>query len=129
MRIQRGVGADSCRGWHCGGAPGRRSIDFEVRGSEVRVARIRNIVFSEHALAQCVYRGIEVELVVAVALRPDHSQRAGPTREVRQAVVAMGAAMGGRPTLLRVVLDTLPNVDVVVTAYRTSNFRKYGGLQ
>lgn len=89
------------------------------------MARIRNIVFSEHALAQCVYRDIDVELVVAVALRPDHSQRVGATREVRQAVVAMG----GRPTLLRVVLDTLPNVDVVVTAYRTSNFRKYGGLQ
>ena len=60
MRIQRGVGADSCRGWHCGGGPGRRSIDFEVRASEVRVARIRDIVFSEHALAQCVYRGIDV---------------------------------------------------------------------
>jgi hypothetical protein len=125
MRIQRGVGADSCRGWHCGGGPGRRSIDFEVRASEVRVARIRDIVFSEHALAQCVYRGIDVELVVAVALRPDHSQRVGPTREVRQAVVAMG----GRPTLLRVVLDTQQGVDVVVTAYQTRKLRKYGGLQ
>lgn len=84
---------------------------------------LRRIKFSDHAVAQIAFRRIDFDLAVAVALQPGHSEPLGPSREVRQSVVTMD----GRLYLPRVIVDQLPDTDLIVTAYRTRKFQKYGG--
>jgi len=85
----------------------------------------RNIPFSTHALEQIRHRRLDLDVVLAVALRPGQSWLAGEGREVRQDIIRIGP----RPYLLRVIVDLRSGIEIVVTAYRTSKFHKYGDLQ
>lgn len=84
----------------------------------------RRILLSDHALAQIRHRNLDLDVVLAVALLPGQSLPLTGGREIRQDWLPSGA---GR-WLLRVIVDVGPEVDVIVTAYRTSKVGKYGGL-
>lgn len=85
----------------------------------------RNLLFSTHALEQIPHRRLDLDLVLAVTLRPGQSWPIGEGREVRQDTIRIGP----RPYLLRVIVDLRIGGEIVVTAYKTSRFHKYGDLQ
>lgn len=62
-------------------------------------------------------------MVLAVAQAPEQRLAVRRGREVRQSRVAIPA--GGTPYLVRVVVDTGPTEETVVTVYRTSKIEKH----
>jgi hypothetical protein len=81
------------------------------------------IVLSEHARAQAARRGISEETILGVARAPQQRLSVRPGREIRQARVSMPS--GGPLYLVRVVVDSGPTDETVVTVYRTSKIDKY----
>jgi hypothetical protein len=84
----------------------------------------RNILFSTHALEQIRHRRLDLDLVLAVALRPGQPWPTGEGREVRQDIIRVGP----HPYLLRVIVDLRIGIEIVVTAYKTTKFHQYGDL-
>ena len=86
---------------------------------------MRPIRLSTHALRKAAQRGISVEVTLEIAHAPEQviTLRAG--REVRQS--RRIDATTGRRYLIRVFVDVGREIDVVVTAYRTTKIEKYGG--
>ena len=66
---------------------------------------------------------IRAQHVLLAVLEPDATLTDGPVRRIHQRV---DFASGKRPTLLRVVVEPIPDGWTVVTAYRTSKLAKYG---
>jgi hypothetical protein len=81
------------------------------------------IALSQHAHAQAARRGVSEETVLAVARAPEQRLSVRLGREVRQSRVEMPT--GGTLYLVRVVVDTGPRDETVVTVYRTSKIDKY----
>ena len=86
-------------------------------------AENKKIVLSEHARTQAARRGLSEDVVLEVARSPEQRLAVRPGREVRQSRVGMPA--GGTLYLVRVVVDSGPEADTVVTVYRTSKIDKY----
>ncbi len=81
------------------------------------------IVISEHARAQALRRGLSEDVVLEVARAPEQRIAARLGREVRQPRIGM--APDDTLYLVRVVVDTEPSGETVVTVYRTSKISKY----
>jgi len=81
------------------------------------------IKVSEHASEQASRRGLSEATVLEVARTPEQRVAIRPGREIRQSRITLPA--GGRLYLVRVVVDTGPREDTVVTVYRTSRIDKY----
>jgi hypothetical protein len=81
------------------------------------------ISLSEHGREQASRRGLSDATVLEVAHTPEQRLAVRPGREIRQSRIAMPA--GGRLYLVRVVVDTGPREDTVVTEHRTSRIDKY----
>ena len=86
-------------------------------------AENKEIVLSDHARTQAARRGLSEEVVLGVARSPEQRLAVRPGREVRQSRIGMPA--GGTLYLVRVVVDSGPDADTVVTVYRTSKIDKY----
>jgi hypothetical protein len=86
-------------------------------------AENQQIVLSEHARTQAARRGLSEEAVLGVARSPEQRLAVRPGREVRQSRIA--APAGSTLYLVRVVVDSGPEADTVVTVYRTSKIDKY----
>lgn len=80
-------------------------------------------VLSDHARKEAARRGIDEAIVRAVAEAPEPVLVVRVRREVRQSRMAFPA--DGRVYLIRVVVDTAPGTDTIVTVYRTSKIHKY----
>ena len=83
----------------------------------------KEIVLTDHARTQAVRRGLSEEIVLDVARSPEQRLAVRPGREVRQSRI--GLPPGGTLYLVRVVVDSGPEADNVVTVYRTSKIDKY----
>jgi hypothetical protein len=81
------------------------------------------IALSKHAREQAARRGLNEDIVLAVAQAPEQRLSVRRGREVRQSRVAMPA--GGTLYLIRVVVDAGQSDETVVTVYRTSKIEKY----
>lgn len=82
-----------------------------------------DVTISEHAREQASRRGLGEATVLKVAQTPEQRIAIRAGREIRQSRIAMPA--GGKLYLVRVVVDTGPQGETVVTAYRTSRIDKY----
>ena len=74
---------------------------------------------SEHALLEMARRDIDASALWAVISEPEQIVPIRPGRSVYQSRIESGTR------LLRVVVDVDRQPAIVVTAYRTSNLRKY----
>jgi len=83
----------------------------------------RPIRVSAHARLQAARRGIAERILLEVARAPEQVVALRAGREVRQA--RRDDAGTGRSYLIRVVVDTGGESDVVITVYRTSKIEKY----
>ena len=83
----------------------------------------RRLAWTEHGRSEARRRGISEELVFRVASAPEQTLRAPRAREIRQSRVVDPAS--GKLRLLRVVVETGPGQDAIVTVYRTSKITKY----
>ncbi len=81
------------------------------------------LVLSDHARFEAARRGIEEATVRSVAQAPEQVLPLRPGREVRQSRMTLPPA--GKLYLVRVVVDTGPDAEVIVTVYRTSKIDKY----
>jgi len=86
-------------------------------------AENQEIVLSEHARTQAARRGLSEDVVLGVARSPEQRLAVRPGREMRQSRI--GVPEGGTLYLVRVVVDSGPEADTVVTVYRTSKIDKY----
>jgi len=86
-------------------------------------AENKEVVLSEHARTQSARRGLSEDVVLGVAKSPEQRLAVRPGREVRQSRIPTPA--GGTLYLVRVVVDSGPVADTVVTVYRTSKIDKY----
>jgi len=86
-------------------------------------AQDKEVIVSEHARTQAARRGLIEEVVLSVARSPEQRLAVRPGREVRQSRIGMPA--GDTLYLVRVVVDSGPEADIVVTVYRTSKIDKY----
>ena len=86
-------------------------------------AENQKIVLSEHARTQAARRGLSEDVVLGVARSPEQRLAVRPGREVRQSRIGVPAS--GTLYLVRVVVDSDPEADTVVTVYRTSKIDKY----
>jgi hypothetical protein len=84
------------------------------------------VVFTDHAVGRLAARGLHRALVDEIIARPEGSLRVRPGRFVLQA--RRPDAARGEVYLVRVFIDVQPGsrTAVVVTAYRTRRFGKYG---
>lgn len=80
-------------------------------------------ILSDHARAEAARRGIDEVIVRSVAKAPEQVLAVRAGREVRQSRIPFPP--DGRVYLVRVVVDTVPGADTIVTAYRTSKIHKY----
>ena len=81
------------------------------------------IAVSEHAREQASRRSLSEATLLEVARTPEQRIAVRPGREIRQSRITMPA--GGKLYLVRVVVDTGPQADTVVTVYRTSRIERY----
>ena len=81
------------------------------------------LTISEHARGQAARRGVREATMLEVANSPEQRQMIRLGREVRQSRITDEAS--GKLYVVRVVVDTAPEGDTVVTAYRTSKIEKY----
>lgn len=72
---------------------------------------------------QAARRGLSEDVVLGVARSPEQRFEVRPGREVRQSRIP--AATGSTLYVVRVVVDSGPEADTVVTVYRTSKIDKY----
>jgi hypothetical protein len=79
--------------------------------------------FTDHALEACERRGIAVVDVLRVLSTPDDIQ-AQDGRQILQSTLPLPPE--GKSYLVRVVVEGFGEDTVVVTAYRTTKFAKYG---
>ena len=86
-------------------------------------AENKEVVLSDHARTQAVRRGLSEDVVLDIARSPEQRLIVRPGREVRQSRIGLPA--GGTLYLVRVVVDSGPEADTVVTVYRTSKIDKY----
>ena len=82
-----------------------------------------DIRITDHARQQALLRGLDIAAVLLVARRPEQVLPLTPGREVRQSRVLLPGAR--RVYLVRVVVDTTPFPEAVITTYRTSRLAKY----
>jgi uncharacterized protein DUF4258 len=82
-----------------------------------------SIVLSEHARWQARRRGLDEATILTVARSPEQVFPVRPGREIRQSRVTLPPE--GREYLVRVVIDSAPGEETVVTVYRTSKIEKY----
>jgi hypothetical protein len=87
----------------------------------------KRIAITDHARGQARRRLITEAVVYEVANHPEQSLALRPGREIRQSRVSDPAS--GKLQLIRVVVDTERNGDVIVTVYRTSKIRRYWRAQ
>jgi hypothetical protein len=78
-------------------------------------------VLTTHALVQAGRRGISREIVMQVVQHPEQRFPQRPGRHIFQSRVMLG----GKPWLVRVVVDVDRTPPEIVTAYRTSSIRRY----
>ncbi len=81
------------------------------------------LALSEHARVQAARRGVSDATALEVARSPEQRQAVRQGREVRQSRIADAAS--GKLYLVRVVVDSSPEGESVVTVYRTSKIDKY----
>ena len=79
--------------------------------------------FTEHALKAIAYRGLDAADVMRVLDLPDAIEDQG-ARQVLQRTLPLPP--DGRSYLLSVVVERWGEDTVVITAYRTTKFAKYG---
>lgn len=84
------------------------------------------IRLSTHARRQAARRNIADEVILEIVRSPEQVVPLGASREVRQSRWIDPAT--GRAYLIRVFVDVGRDADVVVTAYRTTKFEKYGSM-
>lgn len=82
--------------------------------------------FTEHALEACARRGIDPTVDRLVVEDPEQRERQGH-RWVHQRVMDMPP--DGAPFLVRVVIEPDGELTLIVTAYRTTKFEKYGATR
>jgi hypothetical protein len=82
-----------------------------------------SLVLTEHARLQATRRGLDEATVLTVAQGPEQVVPIRPGREVRQSRVSIPPASD--VYLVRVVVDTGPQAEMIVTVYRTSKIDKY----
>jgi len=81
------------------------------------------VILSDHARRQAARRGIDDAAALGVAAAPEQVVPVRSGREIRQ---ARNEEPGSRRQhLVRVVVDLGPDVDTVITVYRTSKTAKY----
>jgi hypothetical protein len=78
---------------------------------------------SDHAKEEIERRRIPLTLLEAVLEKPD---QVVPSRGAAKAYQSK-CEIGGKMFLLRAIVDDSVDPAVVVTAYRTTKFEKYGG--
>lgn len=81
------------------------------------------IRWTQHALDNLAAREIDLADALAAIEQPELTISEPPGRRV--AMRRYEDPVLGRTVLLRVVLEDTPTETVVVTVYKTSNFRKY----
>lgn len=79
------------------------------------------IKFSKHALEEMKRREIPKQLVIKVLDHPDQTVKGHGKAKIFQSQVTMN----GNIYLLRVVVGTEDEPQIVVTVYRTSKIKKY----
>ncbi len=84
---------------------------------------ITNFRFTDHAIAEIVRRRISETDVAQVFSAPEYTTIVREGREVYQSRIESGETP--KTYLLRVIVDIDRNPPEVVTAYRTSNIKKY----
>jgi hypothetical protein len=82
---------------------------------------------SDHARRQIRRRGLEEDVVLAIASSPEQTISQGGGREVRQSRIEVRGE--DQPYLLRVFVETVEEESVVLSAYRTSKMGKYWRLE
>ncbi|MDR7420374.1 MAG: hypothetical protein QN178_15845 [Armatimonadota bacterium] len=81
------------------------------------------VILSAHARWRAQRRGVEEATVIEIATVPEQVVPVRPGREVRQA--RRGDPKSGREHVVRVVVDTGAEADIVVPVYRSSKLDKY----
>lgn len=81
------------------------------------------LIVSEHARSWAARRGLDQTTVLEVAAAPEQVVPVRPGREIRQS--RREDPIVGKQYLVRTVIDTGPDVDTVITVYRTSKLDKY----
>lgn len=87
---------------------------------------MRPIRFSTHARLQAARRSIADEVILEIVRFPEQVIPLHAGREVRQSRWIDSTT--GRRYLVRVFVDVGADADVVVTAYRSTKFQKYGRM-
>ena len=80
------------------------------------------LALSKHAHERAARRGIDRATVLDVAAAPEQIVPVRPGREIRQ---SRREDQLRKSFLVRVVVDTRAEVDIVITVYRTSKLDKY----
>lgn len=85
------------------------------------------VSLTEHARSEAQRRGISEETVLQIARAPEQRVAASSGREIRQSRVR--DPVSGKLHLVRVVVESGPDEDTIVTVYRSSKIRKYWSEQ
>ncbi len=79
-------------------------------------------IFSKHALDEMQRRAISKDIVISVLKGPDEVVEEREGKKCFQSVLDFGS---GKSFLVRVIVDDRTAPALVITAYRTSQIRKY----
>lgn len=79
-------------------------------------------VLSDHALQEIARRGLPQDIVMAVLNAPEQIVSGSGQRSIYQSRLSFGSQ---KLYLVRVVVDETVSPTVVITAYRTSQLKKY----
>jgi hypothetical protein len=85
------------------------------------------VSFTEHARSEARRRGISEETVLEIARAPEQRIAGRSGREIRQSRVFDPAS--GKLHLVRVVIESGQEGDMIVTVYRSSQIRRYWSKQ